>query len=266
MLCNLHTHTNFSDGANSAEEVVLAALEQGFTSLGFSDHGHTAFDMRYCIQDDDAYRAEILRLKQAYAKDIEIYLGLEEEAASPIDRTQYDYIIGSMHYVQKDGQYYTVDANPELFAETIGAFGGDAMAFAHAYYGGLCEYLRRRKPDIVGHFDLLTKFEETDAAVFFENSQYREAAKRYMRQAVQTGCLFEVNTGAMSRGYRTSPYPHEDLLYILRESGNGIVLSSDSHAASTLAHAFEQTKLFLKDMKFTHTYVLRNGAFVKEAL
>ena len=266
MLCNLHTHTNFSDGANSAEEVVLAALEQGFGSLGFSDHGVTSFDMRYCIQDENVYRAELRRLKEKYAKEIEIYIGIEEESASPIDRSQYDYIIGSMHYLPVGQNYYPIDADAKQFGKLIDLLGGDPMALAHGYYGALCEYLHRRKPDIVGHFDLLTKFEETDAAVFFENEKYREAAKEYMKNAVQTGCLFEVNTGAMSRGYRSNPYPHEDLLYILRENGNGIVISSDSHAAKTLSHGFEQTRLLLKDMKFTHTYVMREGKFVKEAL
>ena len=34
---NLHTHTSFTDGADTAEAMVRAALERGFFSLGFSD-------------------------------------------------------------------------------------------------------------------------------------------------------------------------------------------------------------------------------------
>ena len=47
MLTNYHTHTNFSDGNNTAEEVVLSAIEKGFNAIGFSDHGYTDFDLSF---------------------------------------------------------------------------------------------------------------------------------------------------------------------------------------------------------------------------
>ena len=41
---DLHTHTVFSDGANTMEEMVRAAVERNFVSIGISDHSYTAFD------------------------------------------------------------------------------------------------------------------------------------------------------------------------------------------------------------------------------
>lgn len=41
MLANFHTHSTFCDGKNTPEEIVLAALEKGFVSIGFSSHGYT---------------------------------------------------------------------------------------------------------------------------------------------------------------------------------------------------------------------------------
>lgn len=35
---NLHTHTTFCDGTNTAEEMIQAARELGMDSLGFSGH------------------------------------------------------------------------------------------------------------------------------------------------------------------------------------------------------------------------------------
>ena len=32
---NFHTHSKFCDGKNTAEEMVLAAIDKGFTVLGF---------------------------------------------------------------------------------------------------------------------------------------------------------------------------------------------------------------------------------------
>ena len=75
MLANFHTHTTLCDGKNTPEEMILAALEKGFTALGFSGHGYTDFDLRYCMQDWEGYLAEIRRLKEQYRGKIESYLG-----------------------------------------------------------------------------------------------------------------------------------------------------------------------------------------------
>ena len=62
---NLHTHTNLSDGKNSPEEMVMAAISKGFHTLGFSEHGyseHGALSMR--PETELVYQHEIKRLKK----------------------------------------------------------------------------------------------------------------------------------------------------------------------------------------------------------
>ena len=90
MLSNLHTHTTFCDGKNTPEEVVLSAIEKGFCSIGFSGHGYTAFDHTYCMKDTGGYMAEVNSLKEKYKKDIQIYLGVEEDAFYPEPRDELD--------------------------------------------------------------------------------------------------------------------------------------------------------------------------------
>lgn len=266
MLSNLHTHSIFCDGVNTPEEIVLAAIEKGFCSVGFSGHGYTDFDLRYCMKDTGAYRAEINRLKVKYKQDIQIYLGAEEDAFCPVKRTDFDYVIGSSHYYCVGGQYYPIDSSYEYFQKCMALFNNDPVAMAHAYYQPFCKYIQQRKPDIVGHFDLITKFDELDTSLFLENDAYHHTAEEYMQYAANSGCLFEVNTGAISRNFRSGPYPYENLLQVLRRNGNGVVLSSDSHAIDTLSFGFEDMKKYLKDMGFTCTYILYNGEFVKDYL
>ena len=69
---NYHTHTVFCDGADTPEDVVLAAIGKGFTHLGFSGH------MDYFAHvDAPRYFAELRRLEEKYAGRIEILHGLE---------------------------------------------------------------------------------------------------------------------------------------------------------------------------------------------
>ena len=55
---------------------------------------------------------------------------------------------------------------------------------------------------------------------------------------LKTGKPFEINTGAMSRGYRTSPYPHKEIRDYIRAHGGKLILSSDSHSKETIAYKF----------------------------
>lgn len=265
MLSNLHTHSKFCDGVNTIEEIITSAIEKGFCSIGFSGHGYTDFDLSYCMKDTDQYVSEIKRLKEKYKTDIQIYTGIEEDAFHPVsDRSKFDYIIGSSHYLKVNNEYLPIDSDYDCFKDCLKAFNYDIIKLSEDYYSKFSHYINTRKPDIVGHFDLITKFDELDTSLFLENKDYNRIAEKYIDIASQSGCLFEVNTGAISRGYRKAPYPYENLLYILRKNGNGIVLSSDSHTCDTIDYKFEEMRSYLKDIGFNHIFVLYNNKFTKD--
>lgn len=266
MLANYHTHSTFSDGKDTLEQIVLAALEKGFCAIGFSEHGYAEYDQGCSIKDLDGYIGEITRLKKKYKNDIQIYLGIEEDACSSVDRSRFDYLIGSMHYMPYHGKYYPLDASREKLLECVDCFYGDPLWLAENYYRTFCDYILLRKPDIVGHFDLITKFDEKDVPVFLGDHRYQRIAEKYLSEVVKCDCYFEVNTGAIGRGYRTTPYPAENLLQILYQYDARIILSSDSHSVQTLDQSFGETKAYLKDIGFRHAYALYNDEFTKYEL
>ena len=61
------------------------------------------------------YKAQIAKLKERYAGKMDILCGLEWDLYSDDDPTQYDYWIGSTHYVRgpKTGKYYEIDWREE---------------------------------------------------------------------------------------------------------------------------------------------------------
>ena len=261
MLANYHTHTSFCDGKHSPEEIVRAAIDRGFSAIGFSAHCYTPFDLSYCMRDTEGYFAEINRLKQLYGNRIEIYLGIEEDAWAPIDRSRVDYLIGSCHYLKKDGTYHSIDYSPDTFSDGVRAF-GDIYSYAKNYYDVFCDYLEKRRPDIIGHFDLVTKFTNELTA----DKDYLALALAAAERAAETECIFEVNTGAMARGIKTAPYPQEEILFLLKKKEARLILSSDSHSIETLDFAFDEVRALLKDVGFCHSYILSDGNFVKESL
>ncbi len=266
MLTNIHTHTTFCDGKNTPEEIVLRAIDKGFDSVGFSGHGNTPFDLLYCMKDTQGYISTVRQLKEKYKNRIQIYLGVEEDAFAPTDRSCFDYIIGSSHYLLIDGKYYPVDSGVGGMKKCIELFDGDVVKLSESYYSAFCDYISRRKPDVVGHFDLITKYDEIDTQMFLCNEGYLKLADKYMLEAIKSECIFEVNTGAISRGVRSTPYPHERLLYILKKHDAKIMLSADSHSADTLDFHFNETRKLLCEIGFTYVYVLYDNEFKKDYL
>ena len=266
MLANYHTHTSFCDGKNTAEEIVLYAISKGFSSIGFSGHGYTPFDLRYCMKDTDGYIKEISRLKDKYGKKIEIYCGVEEDAFSYVNREKFDYIIGSSHYFNIDERYYPIDSNYDYFRKCLEAFNYDVIKLSETYYSVFVDYILKRKPDIIGHFDVITKFDEIDNQLFLNNNEYLKIAEKYFRKATDADVIFEINTGAISRGIRKTPYLGENLLYILQKKGGKVILSSDSHSVDTLNYGFEEMKYMLRDVGFDCIYEICKGEFKKRPL
>ena len=266
MIGNFHTHSTFSDGKNTPEEIIECAIEKGFSSLGFSDHGITEFDIRYCMRDTQGYLAEIRRLQKKYAGKIQIYLGTEEDISRPVNRDDYDYLISSSHYIYFNGKHYPFDSTYEYYTTCLQLFNGDALALARSYYQTFCDYLMQRKPDVIGHFDLITKFDESKQDYLLHDERYWEIAENAVKQALQTGSIFELNTGLMIRGYRTTPCPHERLLKIIAQNGGKITLSSDSHHINHLDGYFEEMKTLLKSVGFDGVYVLLDGKWQKTKL
>ena len=132
------------------------------------------------MKDVSGYIAEINRLKEKYKKDIEIYLGIEEDCSQLCDRSLFEYVIGSCHYVKIGGRYYSIDGSCEEFNCILQLFQNDPVKLAEEYYKGFCDYIISRKPDIVGHFDLLTKFEEKGKSVLFSSKEYNRVAEKYL--------------------------------------------------------------------------------------
>ena len=239
---DLHVHTVFCDGKSTPREMTEAAVRAGIETLGFSGHGHTPIDETYCMSPTGtvAYRKEIARLREEYRGRIEILLGIEMDYFSDDDPSFYDYVIGSVHYVESDGRYYAVDESPEQLRDAVEkGFGGDPYALCEAYYALVGDVVRKTGASVVGHFDLVTKFQEIMPLFDEENPRYTAAWRRALERLLPTGAAFEINTGAMSRGYRTSPYPASPILDEIKKGGGRIILSSDSHAPKTLLYGFD---------------------------
>ena len=266
-LQNLHTHTTFCDGRSTAGELVRAAQAAGLTALGFSGHSHVAGDSTtMSLEDTAAYRAEVLRLRAAHAGRMDIYLGLEQDSLSPPPAEPYDYLISSVHYVVKNGRRICVDDTPEELLQGAEQYGGDLLALVEDYYAAVAAAAERTPCQIVGHFDLIAKFNEGDRLFPAQHPRCRAAAREALHTLARRDLIFEINTGAMARGCRTRPYPDPALLQELRALGGRILITSDCHQAEHLLFGFQEARELSIACGFRETMQLTPQGFVPQPL
>ena len=263
-ISNLHTHTVFSDGKGTVRENIEAAIKCGFVSLGISDHSQTSHDDG-CMKEgvEREYLAHLDECIREYEGKIRIFRGLELDSESVCNREDYDYIIGSVHALNVCGEYCPVDLSKDAQRQFIDRlFGGDEVEFAKAYFAEVVRHVTDCKPDVVGHFDLITKYDSFDESA----PAYRKAALDALHEVMGTCRRFEVNTGAMSRRHKSSAYPADFILREILDCGCTVILSSDSHSPEYIDFAFDETLVRLKKIGFTHLDRLTDDGFISDEI
>ena len=266
VLSGIHNHSVFSDGKNTPEEMAQAAVEKGFVSFGISDHSFTFCDSSYCMKKDAlaSYLAACRDLKDKVAGRIEFFVGIEKDGESKIDYADYDFVIGSVHYVHgKSGAVYPVDSGAAGQLDFVAKeCGGDRLELARIYYDAVAEHALKEPFPILGHFDLLNKYGLFDGA----GEPYEKIALAALDAVLEKTPYFEVNTGAVARGLRKDPYPAPVFLRHIREKGGRVILSADAHSADKIDFFFPEALALLRKIGFTEVYRLRKTGFERVPL
>lgn len=259
-LCSVHTHSTFCDGKQPLAEMAAAAYAAGVKHYGASSHAGTPTgwdDTETLPADPQEYRQAVLELRQSYEGRMEILLGIEMDATSGEVPGEFDYWIGSVHYLQgADGRYHPLDWDKAKLRDCMdGAFGGDGIAMTEAYYREVAAMAVRR-PTILGHIDLITKLNGEGEFFDEEDPRYRAAALAALRAVDPAATLLEINTGAISRRHRTQPYPAMFLLREWQRMGGRVIITADVHHKDNMIYGYEQAADWAKCAGFSRAVLL----------
>lgn len=255
---NYHTHTVFCDGDNTAQQMVDRAIELGFERLGFSGHMDEEIHM-----DWDAYAAEIGRLRACYEGRLDILCGVELDTLyNPTTCPGAEYIIGSTHYLPVEVPFSrAIDLNEECLQRLCDeCYGGDWYALCRSYYELEAQVCDLTNCTFVGHFDLITRFNDSMRSFDEEDPRYLRPAIEAMEHLVSQGAPFEINCGAHNRGRKAELYPRLDLLVALHDFGGEILINSDAHQTEYLNGSFDVAVERARACGFTHVNILAHNA------
>ena len=235
-----HMHT---PRCNHAVGDVLAyaqhAVDCGLREIGMSDHSpmpngfDAAWRMAWAELPD--YLQEIEDAKQHMQGQLTIRVGLEadfhpgteKEVATMIETHDWDYVMGSVHYIDDWGF-----DNPDEVARW------DAMDVADAYiayFELVAASAATGMFDVIGHPDLIKKFghrvQGWHAGV--------DAAESLMLDAVaDTGVALEISSAGLRKPV-AEIYPHERIVEKAVARGVPFAFGSDAHAPTEVGYGMD---------------------------
>lgn len=261
---NLHTHSYYDDGKDSIDEMVQTAADKGFTVLGFSGHAYNPIDDGSMTPEKtEAYRQDVLRCKKNPPSGMEIFLGIEEDSMNPVNPDGYDYVIGSVHFLKKDGQASPIDYSKERFEKMLAEeWNNDIYAMSEAYYQAIKAQAHNDRMQIVGHIDLIAKYNDDEKYFRFDDPKILAMAKEAILALIEAGKIFEMNTGAISRGYRSSAYPSDPILDLICQNGGKLLINTDCHNREYLDLGINECLDRARKAGFKELYTLTRDGFV----
>lgn len=263
-LANYHTHNRWCDGNGEIEAVVAAALAAGLTQIGISSHAPVPFTAAYALPlaQLQAYRAEVLRVRERYAGQIDVILGLELDALPELrafNQEQilvhgFDFTVGSVHFQGLDdaGEPWPLDHSEARFAALLHErYAGDIRALVEEHYQRIGELADYPGVSIVGHIDRGVKLWNETGRYFSEEAPwYRAAIDDALRALATTGRIVELSTGGWRRGL-SEPFPSTWIVRRCHDLGVRMTLNSDSHHPRQLTYDYDRALTLLRESGHT---------------
>ena len=254
-----HMHTRLSDGKNSHEEMVEAAMEKGYSEIGFTDH--------FCIRQPCTWAMgaeglepmvkQLITLREKYRDQIRILIGVEvdyfpdreAEIARELEKYPFDYVLGSVHFLD-DWNY---DSDRSRYVEYTNDY------LYERYFGELQKAASSGLFDTMAHPDLIKKFRIWPDRN--PNGLYTETARRF----AQSGVTFELNTSGIDRPCGEF-FPGKELLTAFRQENVPVTLGSDSHQSAQIGRYFDDARKMLRELGYQELVRYRERKKMTEPL
>lgn len=276
-LTNFHSHCVFCDGRASMDAFVQYAIAKGFKAYGISSHAPVPFITRWAMHQEDLadYLQEFYRLKDLYASQIELYLGLELDFLAKEKDAVFethkdlalDYRIGSIHYIDTmpDGSHWNIDCETGHFMRAVQTmFGGDIKLACKAFYLQTCQMIESCQFEILGHMDKISRNAANYPEFNVDAQWYQNMIYDTLALVKEKGIVVEINTKALNSKGLT--YPNIELFAMLKGMQIPVMVNSDAHYPDMVAAGLQDTYEALTAVGIQSVRILKNGIWVDEEI
>ena len=266
---NFHTHTEFCDAIDSAEEMVEAAVREGYVYLGLSSHAELPFETDWTMKQGrlPEYLALLDRLREKYRESLQLYSGLEVDyipgrtsaRKTLFQEANLDFMISSIHYLGNlpNGEEWSIDESDNLFFIGLKSlYQENGLALAKHFFRTTCEMIELGGFDIVGHIDKIAQYNIDNCYFNVSDKAYKSSIEECFQLAKERDIMIEVNTKEIER--RGMSFPSYTHFPLLKEKKIRIVLNSDTHRSNCLSTGRAETAQALRRAGIRSQWILHN--------
>ncbi len=275
-----HSGSYCGHARGTLRETLDAAVDAGYCVYGVAEHAPRV-DKRFLhpeeremgwtvtklAADFERYAQDLAALADEFQDRLSVLRGFEVEVVPDDgyaeimsgyrDRFAFDYMVGSVHYVGET----LIDGPAQLFEAALAAQGG-IESLAVRYYEAVGDMVRILKPEVVAHFDLISKNAKDHGPV--DGALVRDAAHAALEQVRDTEAILDVNTAGYRKGLG-HPYPAPWALIMARDMGIPFCFGDDSHSPEEVGAGIDDARAYLleHDIDTITTLVRESGGMAK---
>jgi len=256
-----HMHTPLCGHAiGQPDEYAQQAIKLGFKEIGFSDHApmvHKSMPgVTMSFDELPQYNAMIEDVRKRYASQISIKIALEADflpgyegkTKAMINSYPYDYIIGSVHFI--DDWAFDDPACREYWKKY------DVNDVYRKYYGLLQQSAKTGFYQIIGHCDLPKKFGARPTV------DLTDEVKATAQVFKDTGVTIEINTAGLRKPI-AEMYPSRESLKIYCEAGVPLTFGSDAHDPLHVGNDFDKAVALAKSVGYNEYLIFKDRQIEK---
>lgn len=249
---DLHTHHyRCGHAVGSIKDYVEEAIKQGLDIIGISDHSpffnrnedHPHPNTSMAKNEFKAYVDEVLQIKKEYEKEIEVLLGIEsdffldkmENYQKQFSQYPFDYIIGSVHFVDGVKIFRTDQWKETTYKQKVN--------IKERYYKLIQASAKSGHFQILGHIDAMKGFYPEFSLI------KTDVVADTLKIIAQNNITIEINTSGKTKdcgGW----YPADDILEMALHYGVDVTFGSDAHVPNRVGDDFDLVQQKLKDIGF----------------
>lgn len=263
-LTDQHIHCAVSqDSVAPMRDMVLASAKAGIGSMCFTDHCDLVEWRTYELRADcgEVPRRELDAREKMLASfggkpPIPVYAGLElgeplfepELARSIAETPGLDFVLGSLHILQRHGDVWFIDyRSPEHCREVYEDYLDELIAIARLDFF-----------DVMAHIGypnrcmLRAGFDEE-----FTLGRYGEKIEALLKSLIDKGQGIEINCSGIRDG--CGPFPSPEIIRLYKSLGGEIItVGSDAHSPSDAGKCIAEGTQIIKDCGFDAVAVFKN--------
>lgn len=255
MLTDYHVHlrddeddrppegTSFTQ--QNVDRYLSAAEEAGIGELGCSEHVYrfsAALDIwrhpfweQQARDDLDAYCAFVRTTSLRLGLEMDFVPGAEDRTRTLLERRDFDYVLGSVHFVD--------DRAVDHEGWDIWELRGDPDTVWRRYFEALAEAARSGLFDILAHPDLVKVWGRARPRPERDPRFYYEPAVEAIAEA---GIAVEVSTAGLRKPV-AELYPAAEFAAMCVEAGASFALSSDAHSPAEVGYGYQRAVAEMRD-------------------